>query len=81
MCERNCTTVCRSIQQLRRPAQSATEAEIAAAALQFVRKVSGCRQPSRANQAALDRAVMEIAASTRLVLESLAAGRATRMSN
>jgi hypothetical protein len=73
--------VCRSIQQLRRPEQSAGDAEIEAAALQFVRKVSGYRRPSRANQEAFDRAVMEIAASTRLLLESLAAGRATRMSN
>jgi hypothetical protein len=64
--------VCRNIQQLRRPEQAASEAEIKAAALQFVRKVSGYRRPSRANQAAFDRAVMEIAVSTRQLLESLA---------
>ena len=67
--------MCRSIQQLRRPEQPASGEEIEAAALQFVRKVSGYHRPSRANQAAFDRAVMEIAASTRLLLESLAAGR------
>ena len=63
--------MCRSIKQLRCPEQLPTAEEIEAAALQFVRKVSGYRQPSRANQEAFDRAVAEIAASTRRLLDSL----------
>lgn len=63
--------MCRSIKQLRAPEGDATEAEVAAAALQFVRKVSGYRAPSRRNQAAFDAAVAEIAASTRRLLEEL----------
>lgn len=47
----------------------ATDAEVHAAALQFVRKVSGHRTPSRANQAAFDRAVEEIAGATRRLLD------------
>lgn len=63
--------MCRSIKQLRNPAQPPTEAEIEAAALQFVRKVSGYRAPSAANQAAFDSAVAEIAGATRRLLDSL----------
>jgi hypothetical protein len=63
--------MCRSIKQLRNPAQPPTEAEIEAAALQFVRKVSGYRKPSAANQAAFDAAVAEIAEATQRLLNSL----------
>ncbi len=63
--------MCRSIKQLRHPEQPPTAEEIEAAALQFVRKVSGYRQPSRANQAAFQQAVAEITASTRQLLASL----------
>lgn len=49
----------------------ATDAEVRAAALQFVRKVSGHRTPSRANQEAFDRAVAEVAAATRRLLDDL----------
>ena len=49
----------------------ATDAEVEAAALQFVRKVSGHRTPSRANQAVFDQAVQEVAAATRRLLEGL----------
>ena len=49
--------MCRSIKQLRRPDEPATPDEIQAAALQFVRKVSGFHAPSQANAAAFDRAV------------------------
>jgi hypothetical protein len=63
--------MCRSIKQLRIPAGKPTEEEIAAAALQFVRKVSGYRQPSRANKDAFDQAVAEIAETTRKLLNSL----------
>lgn len=65
--------MCRSIKQLRRPATEPrpTPSEIEAAARQFVRKVSGYREPSRANTAAFNQAVLEISASTRALLEKL----------
>ena len=63
--------MCRSIKQLRNPNQPPVAAEIEAAALQYVRKVSGYRQPSRANQAAFDQAVADIASTTRILLDSL----------
>ncbi len=63
--------MCRSIKRLRNADQPATDDEIAAAALQFVRKVSGYRAPSRANQPAFDHAVADIAASTRVLLKKL----------
>jgi len=63
--------MCRSIKRLRNADQRATDAEITAAALQYVRKVSGYRAPSRANQAAFDHAVVEVAASTRTLLRHL----------
>jgi hypothetical protein len=65
--------MCRSIQQLRRPETPASEAEIRAAALQFVRKISGYRQPSQRNAAAFEAAVDEIAEATHRLLEQLAA--------
>ncbi len=61
--------MCRSIKQLRQPEQPPTEAEVEAAALQFVRKVSGYRAPSRANQEAFEAAVGEITVATRRLLE------------
>jgi hypothetical protein len=63
--------MCRSIKTLRREEEPATEEEIRAAALQFVRKVSGYRQPSRRNQEAFEAAVEEIAVSSRNLLQSL----------
>ena len=63
--------MCRSIKQLRNTAQPPSDAEIEAAALQFVRKISGYRQPSRANRAGFDLAVAEIAATTRHLLAAL----------
>ncbi len=63
--------MCRSIKILRRPAERATKEEISAAALQFVRKVSGYRKPSRANEPAFDAAVVEISHSVEKLLESL----------
>lgn len=48
-----------------------SDEEIEAAALQFVRKISGYRQPSRANERAFDRAVREISRSSRKLLEDL----------
>ena len=69
--EGQATDMCRSIKTLRHPEQTPTDDELKAAALQFVRKVSGYRAPSRANQAAFDRAVLEIAASTRVLFDNL----------
>ena len=63
--------MCRSIKPLRMPDRPATEQEIQEAALQFVRKVSGYRKPSRANQPAFDAAVQEIAAATHKMLDGL----------
>jgi len=63
--------MCRSIKQLRQPDQPPTEAEIQAAALQFVRKVSGFRKPSRVNQAAFDLAVAQIAQATQQMLAAI----------
>ncbi len=65
--------MCRSIKQLRQPDQPPTAEEIEAAALQFVRKVSGYRKPSRANEAAFNQAVIEVTAATRRLLDHIAA--------
>jgi len=63
--------MCRSIKQLRNSEIPVTEEEIRAAALQFVRKVSGYRKPSRANEAAFDAAVTEVAAATQKLLNEI----------
>lgn len=63
--------MCRSIKTLRNAEIPATEEEIRAAALQFVRKVSGYRKPSRVNEAAFEKAVKEIALSTQKLLEGI----------
>ncbi len=63
--------MCRSIKQLRNAEVPVTEEEIRAAALQFVRKVSGYRKPSTVNQGAFERAVEEVAEATKKMLEIL----------
>ena len=63
--------MCRSIQKLRFPDRYASEEEVRAAALQFVRKVSGYRQPSRRNQEAFTQAVEEITFITQKLLSDL----------
>jgi hypothetical protein len=63
--------MCRSIKTLRRADEPATNDEIHAAALQFVRKVSGYRVPSKANAYAFDEAVDEIAEASRRLLDSI----------
>lgn len=63
--------MCRSIKQLRRPDQPPTNEELHAAALQFVRKISGFRQPSKANQAAFEAAVLEITEASEKLLQTL----------
>jgi hypothetical protein len=69
--------MCRSIKKLRQPESLPTDEELEAAALQFVRKVSGYRAPSRKNEAAFNRAVAEVAEATKTLLASLAAGADT----
>ena len=63
--------MCRNIKQLHNFDPPATDDEVHAAALQFVRKISGTTKPSQANQAAFDAAVLEVAAATRKLLASL----------
>jgi hypothetical protein len=63
--------MCRNIQQLRGAVPPATEEEIRDAALQFVRKVSGYRSPSKANAPAFDEAVSDVAAAVSRLLERL----------
>ena len=65
--------MCRSIKTLRRKDEPPTEQEIEEAALQFVRKLSGYRKPSRANEEVFDSAVDEVAEATRRLLDGLAA--------
>ncbi|MBK8986456.1 MAG: DUF2277 domain-containing protein [Chloroflexi bacterium] len=63
--------MCRNIKQLRLPDRPPTDEEIELAALQFVRKVSGYRQPSRTNELAFQTAVADIAAATRRLMDTL----------
>jgi hypothetical protein len=63
--------MCRNIRELHNFAPPATQDEVHAAALQYVRKVSGSTKPSQANQAAFDHAVEAVAAATRELLDSL----------
>jgi len=63
--------MCRNIRKLRQPERQPTEQELEDAALQFVRKVSGYRKPSKANERAFNAAVSEIASATRRMFENL----------
>jgi hypothetical protein len=63
--------MCRSIRTLRSPESHAGDAEIRAAALQYVRTLSGYRQPSRRNEEVFQAAVEEVAAATRCLLDGL----------
>ena len=63
--------MCRSIKPLRLPDRKPTEEEISEAALQYVRKVSGYRKPSRINQAVFDAAVADVALATERLLNQL----------
>jgi hypothetical protein len=69
--------MCRSIKPLRLPDRPATEQEIQEAALQYVRKVSGYRKPSKANEEAFQRTVNEVAEATRKMLEILSPTKST----
>lgn len=69
--------MCRSIKTLRPPyAETVTEADMHAAALQYVRKISGFRAPAAKNAAAFDQAVAEVTASTARLLATLNVGTA-----
>ena len=70
--------MCRSIKTLRIHGATTTEAEMRAAALQYVRKVSGFRAPSQANAAAFEQAVAEISAITAALLSALPPARPPR---
>ena len=72
--------MCRSIKTLRRNGPSVSTDEIEAAALQFVRKISGYRSPSAANKAVFDAAVAEIADSSSRLLGSLRPGARAKAS-
>jgi hypothetical protein len=63
--------MCRNIRQLHNFEPEATSEEVRAAALQYVRKISGSTHPSKANQHAFDHAVEEVAAASQRLLDSL----------
>src|SRR5213594_4921529 len=64
-------TMCRNVRTLFNFSPPATDEEVRAASLQFVRKISGFTKPSRLNQAAFDRAVTDVARAARTLLEAL----------
>lgn len=70
--------MCRNIRTLHNFEPSATDEEIRAAALQYVRKVSGSTKPSQANAEAFDRAVEEVARATTTLLDSLVTSAAPK---
>jgi len=70
--------MCRNIKTLANFEPPATETEIRASALQFVRKLSGTTRPSRANEAAFDRAVDEVADAAERLIRSLQTSAAPR---
>lgn len=70
--------MCRNIRMLHNFEPPASDDEIRAAALQFVRKISGFSAPSRANEAAFERAVDEVAAASRRLLAGLTTAAAPR---
>jgi hypothetical protein len=71
--------MCRSIRTLFNFEPPATELEIRDASLQFVRKLSGMNVPSRANEAAFERAVEQVAASARELIASLVTSAEPRL--
>jgi hypothetical protein len=66
--------MCRNIKKLRLPDRPPTDAELHDAALQYVRKISGFREPSRANRPAFDRAVIGVATVARTLFDELRRG-------
>ncbi len=70
--------MCRNIKTLFNFEPPATEEEIRAASLQFVRKLSGFNKPSQANEAAFDRAIEDVTAAARALMQSLSTNAAPR---
>ena len=70
--------MCRNIKTLFNFEPPATDEEICAASLQFVRKLSGFNAPSKVNEAAFDRAIDDVAAVARRLIDSLATNAAPR---
>ncbi|MDQ2929959.1 MAG: DUF2277 domain-containing protein [Gemmatimonadota bacterium] len=70
--------MCRNIKTLANFEPPATEDEVRASALQFVRKLSGTAKPSRANEVVFERAVDEVTAAARRLIQSLATNAAPR---
>ena len=70
--------MCRNIKTLANFEPPASDEEIRAAALQFVRKLSGAARPSRANEAAFERAVEEVTTAAQRLIESLQKSAAPR---
>ncbi len=69
--------MCRSIKTLRGVEPPATQEDVRAAARQFVRKISGFHKPSRANEAAFERAIAEITAASERLLDAVSRGQRT----
>ena len=70
--------MCRSIKTLREPyTEQVTDADVRAAALQYVRKISGFRAPAAHNAEAFERAVDSVASATQLLLDKLEVRRAS----
>lgn len=63
--------MCRNIKRLRHPDHPPTDVELNDAALQFVRKISGFHEPSKANEPAFQKAVHDVAAASRVLFRSL----------
>ena len=72
--------MCRSIKTLRVGDERLPDDEIQAAALQFVRKISGFRKPSRANEEVFERAVAEIAKASQRLMDDLVIGARPKVS-
>jgi hypothetical protein len=72
--------MCRSIKTLRVGDERLPDEEIQAAALQFVRKISGFRKPSRANEEVFERAVAEIAEASQRLMDDLVIGGRAKVS-
>ena len=70
--------MCRNIKKLRYPDRPPTDAELEEAALQFIRKISGYRTPSRRAQPAFDRAVAEVANVSKRLFDELATDNPSR---
>ena len=64
--------MCRNIKKLRRPDGQPSDAELHDAALQFIRKISGYRVPSKSNEKVFERAVRDVATASRKMFDGLA---------